>query len=94
MDNATRDEIIVQQLQTPKGKELFAAAFFRGVNRALKVPDTEGDPIIQEFQEKYGTLRVLTVDPEVTQTYSIIFNLTRVLVRSRIPASGHKSIKW
>ena len=59
MDKATRDEILVQQLQTPKGQELFAAAFFRGVNRALKVPDAEGDPVIQEFQEKYGTTKGL-----------------------------------
>jgi hypothetical protein len=55
MDKSTRDEIVTQQLQTPRGKELFAAAFFRGVNRAFKIPDTEGDSVIQEFQERYGT---------------------------------------
>jgi hypothetical protein len=59
MDKSTRDEIIVQHLQTPRGKELFAAAFLRGVNQTLLISDEEGEVLIREFQEKYETTRGL-----------------------------------
>jgi len=54
MDQATRDEIVTQQLQTPKGKELFAAAIYRGVNHAFGIPDDEGETFIREFQDLFG----------------------------------------
>jgi hypothetical protein len=54
------EAIVAEQLNTPRGKKLFAAAFYRGVNRGLRIPDAEGEVLIQEFQEKYGTTRGLS----------------------------------
>jgi hypothetical protein len=59
MEKSTRDEIIVKQLQTPRGSKLFAAALFRGFNRAFGIPDGEGEVFIQEFQDMYGISRGL-----------------------------------
>jgi hypothetical protein len=59
MTNAKREAIVAEQLETPRGKRLFAAAFYRGINKGLGIPDAEGEILIQEFQEKYGTTRGL-----------------------------------
>jgi hypothetical protein len=59
MTNAEREAIVAEQLETPRGKKLFAASFYRGVNLAFGIPEAEGETIIREFQEKYGTARGL-----------------------------------
>lgn len=60
MTQEERDTIIVKYLETPQGKLRFAASFYRGVNKILLIPDEEGETLIREFQEKYGTTRGLS----------------------------------
>jgi hypothetical protein len=60
MTKEERETVVAEQLNTPRGKELFAAAFYRGVNQVLRIPDDEGESIIRDFQEKYGTVRGLS----------------------------------
>lgn len=59
MTKDERDAIVAKQLETPYGQKLFAAAVFRGVNHHYGIPEAEGETLIQEFQEKYGTTRGL-----------------------------------
>ena len=60
MTKNEREAIVSEQLNTPRGKKLFAASFYRGVNRAFRIPEAEGETLIREFQEKYGTTRGLS----------------------------------